>query len=461
MMSFYQRRKWTGNKWGVPLLIGSAIALSSCHKERVFDVLADEFSKHDPWISQSLEEHVKVMIVRKEDMSLGDRIGIIETCGQFDIKTDVLYLPKEGSFSKETIDGIDHELGHVITDTLGIKGLMFRQGYKGPSLDDVAREMDAVYGRAEFDSLRTLYREDAVIVENRQLLETIKTLLTATEEYQGFIAEMDEYQKENARFKSLVDKKRLQRQRKSIEHGMEEVEGSFAGLSLPDSTTVRYKYNRRVLQLQVEELKGKTSVFEGIDSYCDSVFFAYGQAQRQYFTERIERLEKKIEEEDNWEPYLAALEGLEREYADVQDAQEGWIVWNSVKKKVTSFSMRLSHFNHEVKYTDGIDAGAGVMVEPLEIFARMIDSLYSLHYGPPTHIKFPLRESDLQFLGMFTYDGVQVFRKGIERYELGLRMRSDGVSEEEVAKLEHAETWNYGGMTYSWPKTEVTLHFIE
>jgi hypothetical protein len=445
----------------VPLLVGSLFAFSSCHKEISHGQLLDEFTKHDPWLQEVLLKDVTVKVATKKDMSLGDRLGIVDTYGIFDSSTDVLIFPYDGSFSKETVDGVDHELAHVITDTLGVKGLMFRRGYNGPSLDDVIAEMGKIYERAEFDSLRNRYHQEEVVRDNLRTLVDIKSLLSATDDYRGIVNEMEEYQKENARFEKSVNKRRLQEQKRGIKRGLDELHTMFAGLNIPDSTEIKNSFFKRILALQSKEIQDKTHVFRDIEAYCTAVFSEYEMAQQRHFETKKARLEKKIEEEDDWEQYLGELELVEHEYAQVKDDQESWKVYNSVKRKVSSFSLKLALFTNELEYAAGISATSGVMIDPFETFARMIDSLYSLRYGPPTHFQFPLHESDLQFLDSFTYDGAKIFRKGVERYRLGLRMLEDGVPEKEIMRLEHAETFSYAGTVYNWPKTDVTLRFIK
>ena len=90
-----------------------------------------------------------------------------------------------------------------------------------------------------------------------------------------------------------------------------------------------------------------------------------------------------------------------------------------------------------------------------EVMGRMVDSLYSLYFGPYDYKYFPLTREDIAFLAKYTYQGEPLFRKGIERYRIGMQMHEMGIAPSIIQhKLEFAEKFKYRGQKYHWPKLE-------
>jgi len=93
-----------------------------------------------------------------------------------------------------------------------------------------------------------------------------------------------------------------------------------------------------------------------------------------------------------------------------------------------------------------------------EAMARIIDSLYSCYFGEYTQDKLPLTESDLKFLERFRYKGKPMFGKAISKYRLGLQMKEDGYSPEEIGELlEYATEFTYRGKKYKWPENNFRI----
>ena len=59
---------------------------------------------------------------------------------------------------------------------------------------------------------------------------------------------------------------------------------------------------------------------------------------------------------------------------------------------------------------------------PEEIFARMVDGLYSLELEKSTFYRIRPNEEDLDLLNKMTIDGEPAFEKGVERYKVALKM---------------------------------------
>lgn len=449
----------------LPVLLGGALACSACQKD-ASDPLVAEFAKHDSWVAAAFEDQgIKVRIVEQGEMSLADRLGFVDTFGLYDPVADELSLPvREHVLDGQAIDAVDHELAHVMTDTLLTQGIIFTSRYQGPSFSEISAEMGSIYQRSEFDSLRRLYATDQVVRENLRTMRLIQVLLTAYDDHTTMLDDMGEYARENEKSVRYVENRsELKRRRKYIQKSLDSLQDAFMKIKLPvDSSAIGNPWERRVLTAKYELLVGRSSVFQDIELYCGDVLMAYAKAHDKYFGLRIRGLERKIEEDDDWVRYLEPLEVVKKEFIQVKDAQEDWAVWHSMRRSVSSCSAKLSAFRADIEYESGINGTSGIMEDPMEVFARMIDSLYSLHFGNPTHFQFPLRDSDLVFLEQFRYENRMMFRKGIERYRLGLQMITDGNSPEKVkGLLEHSEGYTYRGTSYHWPKTPVTIRFVK
>jgi len=91
------------------------------------------------------------------------------------------------------------------------------------------------------------------------------------------------------------------------------------------------------------------------------------------------------------------------------------------------------------------------MTDASQVFPRMFDSLYRVHLGPMTREHMELSEQDLDFLESFSYRGVRMFRKGVEKYRVGVLLREQGMAPEDIqAALEHATRFELEGRSYEW-----------
>ena len=103
-----------------------------------------------------------------------------------------------------------------------------------------------------------------------------------------------------------------------------------------------------------------------------------------------------------------------------------------------------------------------ILNNPDEIMARVVDSLYSLYFGPVTQSNFQLNEDDLDFLEKFKFvkdnKEILLFRKGIEKYKIGLQMLEEGYDPIEIReKLEYATAFKFKGIEYNWPESEFKI----
>jgi hypothetical protein len=77
-------------------------------------------------------------------------------------------------------------------------------------------------------------------------------------------------------------------------------------------------------------------------------------------------------------------------------------------------------------------------------------------------LNFFIDGKDLAFLRRFTIlqNGKEepLFRKGLERYQLGRCMIADGFAPEHAKELlEYATSVTYNGITYQWSESDITI----
>ena len=81
-----------------------------------------------------------------------------------------------------------------------------------------------------------------------------------------------------------------------------------------------------------------------------------------------------------------------------------------------------------------------------------------LEEEPTTH-NFKLKQQDLEFLSQFEYQGKQLFKKGVEKYQVALDMLEDGQAPKQVqATLNQATDFEYKGKTYCWHNNHFTIN---
>ena len=180
----------------------------------------------------------------------------------------------------------------------------------------------------------------------------------------------------------------------------------------------------------------------------------FDKAQDKMLEEEIDELRRIAEAEKD--PELKKMH--EETISVLQDTQE---IVKSLRIDLPDFSefdISLNRLNRslDVQITESNTTKISyILGNPNEFMARMVDSLYSLHFGDYEEDRFPLNERDLEFLGRFSSNGGKLFRKGIEKYTVGMEMRADGHSPEQIkSDLEYATKSQYRGKKLSWPEAD-------
>jgi hypothetical protein len=95
---------------------------------------------------------------------------------------------------------------------------------------------------------------------------------------------------------------------------------------------------------------------------------------------------------------------------------------------------------------------------PDEIVARMVDSLMSCYVGEDTANLYALTDEECGTFRKMTLDGKPMFKKALEKHELGKALLKKGYKPHEIrAMLEYATYYSDGESAHVWPETSVGL----
>jgi hypothetical protein len=87
-----------------------------------------------------------------------------------------------------------------------------------------------------------------------------------------------------------------------------------------------------------------------------------------------------------------------------------------------------------------------------ETQAREVSSLMKIYFGPPTKTDhWELSDEELIFLKRHTINGQPIFKKAIEKYEIGRILKEKGWSPARIRQeLEYATSYRFNGKSYDW-----------
>lgn len=98
------------------------------------------------------------------------------------------------------------------------------------------------------------------------------------------------------------------------------------------------------------------------------------------------------------------------------------------------------------------------MLEPGEIFARMMDSGYTVSVDGDCWNHPLLSEKELDILSRMKQNGRPMLEKLTGRYRLALKMKKDGIDPKEIRRqLEYATHFEYKGEVHDWPAQEIRI----
>jgi hypothetical protein len=415
-----------------------------------------EVRKHDSWVEGHVERDytdgderdgfVRLMFESEERRNEAEELGFLWHEGSYNASTRELGVTLEdGELTERKLDSVDHELWHtVFGNESASDSILASEDYGGPSLEEINRYANDKVNGDNFAGLRDLVQsgiESERITGRINTIEAYDELVRRSEDLQDFANQRIEIRER------LFEKRHF-------EDG--EIEGVLDKIEELDSAQEAYWGYRDEIQRKWEngEVTRITDFREvslteliALREKCDSINERLEELARQaysaavvYDESTVELINGTGERRDKEEP--SVFEGLSLGRAVFAMPHVGESILDMTK-------------GNKEMVADYNESRMRQILSPNEIMARAIDSLHSVYFGPVTQSKFQLGEGDLEFLGRFTYNGKQMFRKGIEKYRVGMEMLGDGLDPAEIKdRLEYATRFKWNGRSYRWPEAD-------
>jgi hypothetical protein len=451
----------------------AAVSLSIGDQPTTLEIAIEkEIRKHDSWVEEWVQQdynlpqgnQLGLRIIKESDKGL--ELG---TSGYVPDHNLIYIMDCADVPLAEAIDGVDHELGHFVDGFVGRgKGLISAREYSGPGLEEISSYTSQRVLGKEFDSIKLLLRKKQYSIKiyepEQVILGYVTNILKPVRDQLGFLQDIITKMKPFAGF--------LDEQYKAKAETLNSLEVQTDNVTKELREFMEwYKAVKEVPleQKTFEELDGIVEKLEAIaqrftspeearadrfskydnlpidlDVFAGETYSAYEKAINTFF-----------DREKNSDPNDTLM--LEAKRKSALADLEGWAL--QYDKYMSSIMEEFSK-RWDAQEAGGVNSriAADVYGNSSEILARMVDSLYSLYYGPVKVSSFQLTEKDLEFLGNFRYKGKKMFAKGIEKYRLSLEMIKDEIAPEQVKKqLEYATEFTYKGRQYSWQESNFRI----
>ncbi len=478
-MSQNMRRLFLVVLFGFGLIVSLVSAEAPKAVDGLLASVAREVRKNDAWVESVMQadyttgasiKSVQLQFVSKKEDDGQREMGICANNAAYSPISHALLLPLSQPVV-DVVDAIDHELFHVLYSEGNYVGLIHQKGFYGPTDGQIA---DFAKKKVSSPAFAELHKRIQQAQEEQQLVQRFKIAMVQNDtrlsllrtSLQDTVAAIGPRSKMREVF-PFVPAGTLEQQRKQLTTlcasmmpmaiGMkkfgEELEKSHSSGKVTSDVVRQWSdqfehwakllgpLSKKAQQLnavaqKTMELAEEKSVQAIIDGFNKKIALERDPAAKQ---ELIRQKQIGLDYQESQKRMKALLGGF-----DVNKT-------NAFSAMIQESMVVLSVGANQEKIKEVIDS-------PNEVMARVVDSAYSLYYGPVSQNQYPLDENDLKFLESFTFEGRPLFRKGVEKYRLGLAMVADGIKAEEVkAKLEYASAFAYKGKVYSWPESKFEI----
>jgi len=426
--------------------------------------LEREIRKHEKTLADLIEqdftnkEQERNVTLRKESKKLKelvDQSSFLGHSAAYFTDDNILLFPVNGKDNAAVLDAVDHELWHMIFDEL-----IEADTYKGPNKKQIASFVSMKLSTKEFTPYKTMVKNAADFFTFEHKMSAMVHALNFTKkEITRIITEYDTKELVKEKYISKEDNKKFKAQKEKIESNLEglitEIE-TFIPVAIkvknnmgPDPTLKESADIYATLKGGFEKMgRAYETLHDSIVAARKNVETIYYPAEDKQYQDSITKLKQEIKDTSDKEE-----KAILQKMIEIKERTRSLIKLKRSVEKMSILPISLMEIlpnagKHSVQQLLG----------PNEFMARVVDSLYSLHYDQVEQNKFPLHKQDLQFLSMFEYNGKQLFRKGIERYTVGQQMIADGADPATVKrKLEFATEFSYKGQNYSWPDADFVI----
>lgn len=440
--------------------------------------LQKELGKMDSWVLEEVQadyrpgasetKRVKFRIVPESRRLENEKLGIAGTAAQYARDTDSLLIHEK--WDDEGMEALSHELWHAAYDEYERPGIMKSPLFSGPTRDEIKEYCAQFMKRPALASAIHDLSRNLLSVFLSDAQHTLSRWLARNEKALGIVAAaLNRYIElgELAIFfpnREILDKDiasfnkkeaELSVFRDSLRPRFEELEKKSKENALTDEREAALFHREFKEFVKKSEVVG--DFMPTALDFAKKVYEGVWRAQKTYFEDGIKELEKQMlgmKDERLRAQTMGTIELLKKRLTSSRDQYEKQA---EIMRFQTS-GLGLENFARDLLSVGNTVQYAKALTDPDEVMGRIVESLYILHLGPATLNRFPLEEEDLAFLSKFAFNGVPMFRKGIERYRIALAMKETGKSPEWIRKdLEYAHEYQYNNVHYRWMPTVIMI----
>lgn len=455
-------------------------------------LIEKEIRKMDPWVEGYVEQ----------DYTNSEREGFVGLRVDSEQESNyVFYLceydcikypyPKDKRSQEFSSSSTSHELWHAISDPIEKKGLLHSNEYSGHSIKEIYQYAEKKTLSDDLKKIPLSYKADKEktiidsLIKKIRLSElSLNSCIRSKASIDNYILSIGDHSilfnqeifrslsrginQANNELEFLLKRYGKTNQEQKIRDNLSEIlqlknyEERYQKLK-EIRTFLENKYSDQkniiapiiYLEYTYSDLENRAAVVSRtvkIENLKDEIVYKTDELEKSNSTGRKDLLESQIVEEfrifDLWESLLQKR---------LQSITYDTLKYPSIK--IGMINQKIEGIEADLKTKlEEFDKAINFLYNPEETMARMINSLYNLYYGPAQLNLFQLNKEDLDFLLTFTYKGKQLFKKGIEKYGVGLEMLSDGFTPEQIKeKLEFAASFEYKGRTYLWPEANFEI----
>lgn len=463
----------------------------AAEQDELVRIVEREIRKHDPWVEEvlaadSAETQTSESRGAQARVRLRSRARLPFGVAAYSPGDDVLIVTN--SENAEVADSIDHELWHAFFDGEGERGFYFRSGVSAPALGEIGSyaarkaanpgfKSDALIQILvrQFRQLRTVFQKGRSLCNDAVVASDYDLRKNAAAHLPEFPAELEE---RGRRWKSAFKEQEawFTQREEDLEKHWDDLFSRYENRDPTADKTVHLaeieqffaEFGGRIGEAR-ERFRSCVALVRGVRACVTEMLDAHARAQVQALTEQFTRELDAVAADRVRETVpenAGVLDAVHRSMAQVRDmalaAHEISALRNAFAAECDALDGELREFGDRFRtVTDSGETASEILNligDSNEVMARIVDSLYSLYFGPVGFNKFPLAEADIQFLERFTFQGAPIFRKGIERYRLGRDLIREGMAPEEAKRaLEYATGFTHNGKTYHWPEANVSI----
>jgi len=454
------------------LLVGCSYANG---EEKLEQKIEREIRKQDSWVEGYVKSdytitnkqgHLTLVRYPRKFLDINAKLGSVEFSAAYNHKSDNLLLPESTNDVRTalTIASISHELWHSLDDSTGEKGLCYLSEYIGPSLEErtlFCRQKTSGEGFAKLrEQLKVRSEVERFKIDTEGFLMKVgHNLVRAINNYEESKKIIKEMRAEEVVVPEEEAKELKKNEAKIIEEFNDVKQGYKDIIVWANSRTISTNNDATLGQIRgiFEEYKSRMEGVRSYESLPKKVVEYKLLVKNTYKKARDKKVKAEIDKARE-----AGQMGLVKAYEEMEEARKSLDGVDEIGASMESLSLSFASALQVVTSGDNLIKIDSIINDPNEVMARVVDSLYNLYYGSVVQNNFSLTEQDLEFLGRFKVmqkgKEVQLFRKGIEKYRLGLEMIADGEKPADVKKsLEYATKYDYKGKHYSWPESNFTI----